>query len=119
MPPDHITNLLLGIFAASFLAWAGVVWHASSKAISVATLMQVRLDATLSQIVTRLERLEQRMTDHEQLRAHQGAASDMESVRHEVASLQDRHREDVSNIRAEMRDYRERMHEAGRNHDGG
>ena len=92
-------HVLTGILAAAFLAWAGVVWHASTKAFKLANDISIRVGATMDLIVSRLEKLEERMTLHEGLHAHAGAHADMEAMRHEVQTLRELHNRDVANLR--------------------
>jgi hypothetical protein len=81
---DHVTQALLGIVAAGFLAWSAVVW----KAAATAREMFIKLDVTLTAITARMEHLERRLEEHENSPWHPSAGTEIASLRRDVERVE-------------------------------
>ena len=110
MSEATLTHSLITLLAAGFLAWAGVVWRASSKAFTLANDISIRVTTTLDLVTNRLERLETRMTQHEALHGHSGAVADTAALRHEISELRLRHVDDLNSIHQEFVELRRGNH---------
>jgi hypothetical protein len=94
-----IMGWLLATLAASFMAWAGVVWDASRESLQYLQEIQRQVGmqgGRLEEISRQVNANEQAIRAHGLLPVHPGAAEDIGRLKAQMEALQDR-RPDVRN----------------------